>query len=60
MTSPTKTLKSKTFHLFVINQNHKHFPIFREFEQLSTSIGWRVMAQYVGTSPTPKVVGRRT
>jgi len=56
----TRTLKSKIFHLFVIDQNRKYFPIFREFEQLSTSIGWQVMVQYIGTSLTPKVVGRRT
>jgi len=41
MKLPTK--KSKTFQLLFI-ANYKTFWVFRRFEQLSSSIGWRGMA----------------
>jgi len=41
-----KMFKPKTFQFF-LTTNYKGFRIFRWFEQLSTFIGWRVMAGYV-------------
>jgi len=43
MTSSTKKQKSKIFQ-FLKNLNCKTSRVFRGFEQLSSSIGWRVMA----------------
>jgi len=42
MQTSIKKLTSKCNFFFIAN--YKPFPIFREFEQLSSSIGWRVMA----------------
>ena len=38
MASPTKKIQFKTF-----NRNYKTFQIFRGFQQISSSISWRVM-----------------
>jgi len=43
MTSPTEKLKCKTFQFF--NRNYK--TLRKGFEQLFTSIGWRVMASFI-------------
>jgi len=43
MTSSTKNPKPKTKKFFFI-LNYKTFSVFREFEQLSSSIAWRVAA----------------
>jgi len=44
MMSPTKQQIFKTFQFFFLNWNYKTFRICWVFEQLSCSIGWRVMA----------------
>ena len=46
MTLPTKNLNPKLPNF--CNRKFKSSCIFRGFEQLSSSIGWRVMAEYVG------------
>jgi len=44
MMSQTKKQRSKTFQFFFLNWNYKTYRICWVFEQLSCSIGWRVMA----------------
>jgi len=43
---PTKKVQIQTFPIF-FNRNYKTFRILRGFEEISTSVGWRVMAGYV-------------
>jgi len=47
---PTKHLKSKFY-----NRNYKTFHIFRGFEQLCSSSGWREMGKYVAGTIVPCV-----
>jgi len=55
MQTSIKKLTSK-LKKFVFIADYKISPIFTEFEPLSSSIGWRVMA-WVGTHPTLAFAG---